>query len=139
MKRRIRHIDGWPDVAVRVGNMVRVARQTANLTQEDLAARLDVTRVTVNQIERGRRRTIDPDLLQAIARATGQEEAYFYGMHPPSAALARLADEAHLSPRMREIMPTIASLPATQQDKLGSVLEQLLSFFQSEAHAASNR
>jgi transcriptional regulator with XRE-family HTH domain len=124
----------WPAVSATVGRRVRAARRALKLTQEELAARAGVTRVTVSQLERGHRQRLNPDLLRAIAQATDQTEEYFYSLLAPERTDASGvgARGGGVPPYMETLLPRIASLPAPQQAKFGSVLEQLLGWFEEE-------
>ena len=51
-----------------VGERLRIARETAAITQADAAAGIDVARTTFVAIEKGQRR-IRPDELQLLARS----------------------------------------------------------------------
>lgn len=53
------------------GQEVRRLRLQAGMTQEDLAERLDVTRVTISQIENGRNRRPSDSILTGLERTLG--------------------------------------------------------------------
>jgi transcriptional regulator with XRE-family HTH domain len=53
-----------------IGKLVRLARERAALTQEQLAARVGLTRTSITNIERGRQK-IQVHTLCAIAEAVG--------------------------------------------------------------------
>lgn len=86
--------------AVDVGERLRVARDTAGITQADAAASIDVARTTVVAIEKGQRR-IRPDELQRLARlystsvnALLRRESVYVDLVPRFRKLNTSSDEA---------------------------------------------
>jgi transcriptional regulator with XRE-family HTH domain len=53
-----------------IGRRIRMAREVASLTQEQLAEGMELTRTSIVNIERGRQRIMHHDIL-VIAFATG--------------------------------------------------------------------
>lgn len=64
--------------------LLKLARVRADLTQEELAARVGVTRKTINTIERGH---FVPSTLLALklARALGVKVEELFSLEPPTA------------------------------------------------------
>ena len=69
-----------PLAATLAGN-IRAARDDAELTQRQLAQRIDVAQMLVSNWERGVNRPSDPNLF-ALAEALGVSVAWFYTEHP---------------------------------------------------------
>lgn len=90
-----------------IGAAIRAARFSRGLTQEDLAARLGVTRATIASYETGRRKVLAETLIR-IAHLCGQPLSFF----DPHAAQA----EAHA--------PAIA-VTSTQQSAVQAVIQAL--------------
>ena len=130
--------DDWPAVAVAIGNRVRVAREALDLTQEALAEKSGLSRVTISQLEHGYRRRVNPEVLRAIATATEQDETYFYAMYTPNDGLVRFAEGVDLSPQLGALLPRLASLPPTEQSRLTALLEQMLDWFHAASGLASS-
>lgn len=61
-----------------VGSRIKIARLMANLSQEELGAKLGLTFQQVQKYERGINRC-SPGRLLAIAQATGRPIQWFYG------------------------------------------------------------
>ena len=51
------------DVKINIGTLIKKMRAKRKLTQEDLAKRLNLSRITIQNIERGNNFTIDTYLL----------------------------------------------------------------------------
>jgi len=51
------------DVKINIGTLIKKMRAKKNLTQEDLAKQLNLSRITIQNIERGNNFTIDTYLL----------------------------------------------------------------------------
>lgn len=67
--------DGWPRDPVEFGRAVREARESAHVTQAELAERAGVSLGSINNIERGRqrcRRTLRKWLVQALESLGGR-------------------------------------------------------------------
>jgi len=47
------------DVKTKIGEWCKLKRQTQNMTQEDLATALDMSRLTIQKVENGKNATID--------------------------------------------------------------------------------
>lgn len=60
-----------------ISRKVREARETANLSRDELAAKIGVTRAAVRNWEEGERHPRYPQLA-ALAKATGRTVAWFY-------------------------------------------------------------
>lgn len=61
---------GLDELYVALGKLVQTARKQANLTQDDLARRVGLTRTSITNIERGRQK-IQIHTLYALAEALG--------------------------------------------------------------------
>lgn len=107
-----------------VAQRIREARETAGLTQDELAQQVGLTRVRVNQIEQGRAKTIKPGNIQRIAGVLGKPEMYFYVETPQTL-------EALPEPT-RTIISKLAALPYPQQEKLGRVMADIITWYETE-------
>ena len=62
-----------------LGERLRRAREAAGLSQRELARLTEVTRNTISQVERGRRREVSTWTLARFADATGKTMDWLYG------------------------------------------------------------
>lgn len=120
-----------------VGERVRIARQSLGMTQEALAQQVGVSRITINQIENGRRKQLKPDALRKIAEATKKPEHYFYGadtshVDPPQDALRDLIQQSKMSPQLGIVFLKLWTHSRPHQEKLGRLIEQLLLWYEAE-------
>jgi transcriptional regulator with XRE-family HTH domain len=74
-----------PPLDATIGTAIRDARFSRGLTQDDLAARLGVTRATVASYETGRRKIPAGTLIQ-IAHLCGKPLTFFDAQQQPAAA-----------------------------------------------------
>jgi transcriptional regulator with XRE-family HTH domain len=109
-----------------VGTRVREARQAAGLTQQELAAQANLSRITVSRIERGQRKQLKPAALKSIALATQKPEAYFYAVKSPNESLEEAIERSNMSHRLAVLLPRVTELPLVQQERLGGIIEELL-------------
>lgn len=64
-------------MSTEMSDRIRAARKSAGLSREKLAGELGVSLSTVVRLETGRTKRVSVEMLQAVARATGQPLAYF--------------------------------------------------------------
>jgi transcriptional regulator with XRE-family HTH domain len=86
-----------PPLDTTIGTAIRAARFSRGLTQDDLAARLGVTRATIASYETGRRKIPAGTLIQ-IARLCGKPLTFFDAQQPepmPSPEPLAQADPQH--------------------------------------------
>ncbi len=91
------------------GNLLRRYRDSANLTQEDLAGRTGLTSQAISLLERGERRRPHSYTVQKLAEAlklTGQD-------------LARFEAAARGSPARRASLPSLYNVPAPPTSLIG--------------------
>jgi transcriptional regulator with XRE-family HTH domain len=74
-----------PPLDATIGTAIRDARFSRGLTQDDLAARLGVTRATIASYETGRRKIPAGTLIQ-IAHLCGKPLTFFDAQQQPAAA-----------------------------------------------------
>ena len=82
----------------KVGKKVKIARVTADMTQVELAKRLDLDRQVLIRIENGSRPVSVPEI-KKIAKVTGHDLSFFYG----EAAIPGEHTTIHLSPSIRDL------------------------------------
>lgn len=63
---------------ITISRKIKAARILANLSQEDLAQKLNLDRQVVSRMESGQRK-IDVSEIKTIADITGQPPSFFYG------------------------------------------------------------
>ncbi len=117
---------------VDVGERVRTARQLLGLTQEELAQKVGLSRVTINQIENGRRKQLKPEALRKIAEATEKSESYFYSAETMRDALRDLTQQNNISPQLGIVFLKLWTLARADQEKLCRLMEQLLIWYEAE-------
>jgi transcriptional regulator with XRE-family HTH domain len=120
-----------------VGERVRIARQSLGMTQEALAQHVGVSRITINQIENGRRKQLKPDALRKIAEATKKPEHYFYAVDtsdgdPPQDAFRDIVQQSNMSPQLGIVFLKLLALSRPHQERLGRLIEQLLLWYEAE-------
>lgn len=89
-----------------VGKNIRKTREEIGLTQDELGKITNLSRVSINAIENGRRTQLRKDSIQRIASALNKPETYFYSFE---------LDFHELIPELRPSITTIASLSADEQ------------------------
>ena len=60
-----------------VGRQVRIARQSVELTQHELGQKVGLSRVSINQIENGKRKQLKVKVLKDIAFVTNRPLNFF--------------------------------------------------------------
>jgi transcriptional regulator with XRE-family HTH domain len=114
-----------PEVLIReLGTRVRMARREHGLSQDELARKVGLTRVSINQIENGRRKQIKPEVIRQIATELNMPEGYFYGLQIHSESRPAWPLD-HSSP-LGSLVPRLLSLPDSQQETVRHILEHLL-------------
>jgi transcriptional regulator with XRE-family HTH domain len=111
-----------PAVISILTDRIREARKAKGFSQDQLAERVGLTRVTISQIENGRRKSIKPQTLRKLAEALEKPEVYFYRevMLPPDS----------LPDSLRGVMTRLLALPRPQQEKLGHIFEQIVDLYE---------
>lgn len=109
-----------------VGKRVCAARRAQHLTQEELGEQTGLTRVSINKIERGKRKQIKPDIIQKIAKATGQSVDYFYGRSAKLLSNPQIEQLPELHPQLYHAIGRLSTLPFMQQERWGHIIEELL-------------
>ncbi len=105
-----------------VGANIRKVREEVGLTQEELSQRTQLSRVTINQIEKGVRKQVKPDTLRRIANSLGKPESFFY-----SFGLIHENDALDYLPKpLDEVFRKVLSLSRSEQERLGLILQQIL-------------
>jgi transcriptional regulator with XRE-family HTH domain len=100
-----------PPLDATIGTAIRDARFSRGLTQDDLAARLGVTRATVASYETGRRKTPAGTLIQ-IAHLCGKPLTFF-------------------DAQQREPMPSPEPLPPAQADLQHAAIAAIVNTLQA--------
>lgn len=109
-----------------VGERVRVARRNAHLSQAELANRAGLSRVSINQLENGRRSHVNPEVLRRIAGVLNRREMDFCGVPAESADHARSPVETMtVSGPLLAIFERLVELPDHQQAKVAQILEDM--------------
>ena len=98
--------EDMPTGKLSFGQEVRRLRLQAGMTQEDLAERLDVTRVTISQIENGKNRHPSDGVLTGLERTPG----------PFASALARADCRRHGPRGRRRYDPVLSNCCNSRSD-----------------------
>jgi transcriptional regulator with XRE-family HTH domain len=64
-----------------LGDRIKRRRTALRLTQQELAARAQVRRETITELETYRRRTVNSEMLRRLARTLGCTTDYLCGMY----------------------------------------------------------
>jgi transcriptional regulator with XRE-family HTH domain len=115
-----------------VGVRIRNAREELGLSQSELSVKLEMSRVSISQIENGRRKQVKPELICKIAKALDKPETYFYSVEPDKETLLPLTSQVDLSHPLEDTFQKLRSLPRPQQEKLGRIIEELLTWYEPE-------
>jgi putative transcriptional regulator len=121
-------------VIIEVGQKIREVRREHKLTQEQLAQQVGVSRVTINQIENGRRKQFKPDLIHKVATATATPIEYLYGTRTKQGTLQEQLppQNVDLPSELDSTLSQIRSLPWPDQKKLGYIIGQLVNWYTEE-------
>jgi transcriptional regulator with XRE-family HTH domain len=88
-----------------LGKRVRAARAERGLSQAELAAQLEMSRVAVAEVEAGRRKVSSFELA-ALSRALQQPTDYFIHVEEPEAVFGAAPDKvAHLARTAKQLTP----------------------------------
>lgn len=100
-----------------VGKNIRKAREEIGLTQDELGKKTQLSRVSINAIENGRRTQLRNDSIRRIALALNKPEIYFYGNE---------VDFYKLIPELKPSISMIAALSAEQQKRIIPAIKSIL-------------
>lgn len=100
-----------PPLDTMIGTAIRAARFSRGLTQDDLAARLGVTRATIASYETGRRKIPAGTLIQ-IAHLCGKPLTFFDAQQPESAPLPDPPPLAQADPQHAAVAAIVTTLQA---------------------------
>src|SRR5579862_3513138 len=112
--------------AEEVGERLRIAREKANLTQEDAARVIDVARTTLTAIEKGQRRARFPEV-QKLAQAYGTSV---------NALLRREAVHVDLAPRFRKLFNSNDKAEAQAAELIDNLAKAEVELERSEEHTS---
>lgn len=115
---------------VTLGTEVRRFRQQSNLTQEELADRLGITRESLSKIERDVTTRPSDAVLEGLERTIGLSVAYAYeliGIHHPrdSDSAGRMLLELAALPSHEQRLEAWARLPAVYRNAILRVMADL--------------
>jgi len=94
-----------------IGTAIRAARFSRGLTQDDLAARLGLTRATIASYEVGRRKIPAGTLIQ-IARLCGKPLTFFDAQQQSESALSEPPPLAQANPQHAAVAAVVNTLQA---------------------------
>ena len=101
-----------------VGQRIRDRRRALGLSQEQLAKRVSLDRVSIVQIEMGQRKQVKPGLICKIAHALNIRAEDIYGI--PTWV-------SRLSPSLSRVISKASNCPNSRQEELASIVETVLS------------
>jgi len=109
-----------------IGERVRTARHDVHLSQAELARRAGLSRVSINQLENGKRSRVNPAVLRRVADILNTSELHFYGLadEPTNGALP-VSESAVMSEPLLSVFERLVVLPAHQQAKIAQILESM--------------
>lgn len=114
-----------------IGRRVRAEREAAGLTQQDLARRAGITRVTLSEIENGHREQIKPAVIEAIARVVDRPVRVFFMNDPLVTDIGTLLQQYNLAPKIGMVLLRLVQLPLADQHRVGGLLEQALIWYEN--------
>ena len=114
-----------------VGKRIRRVREALDISQEELGAKAGVARVTINRLENGHRKQVDPGLVRRIARVLGCQETELYPLDFEPASLQSYLTQSNLPSSLQASLAKLLTLPRLEQQRVGSVLEELLLWHES--------
>lgn len=97
---------------------IREARRAKGLSQNELAERVGVSRVSISHLENGQRSSIKPEILHRLAEVLEKPETYFYRE-------AVLSFDIFPEP-LREVIMHLLDLPEIEQKRLGHIFKEII-------------
>lgn len=107
-----------PAITSTLGEKIKLARKAKGLSQDELALRVGLSRVSISHLESGRRKSLKPATLGKLAEALEKPETYFYEATVPS--LDSLPEV------LKEVIVHLLDLPFVEQEKLGHIFKQII-------------
>lgn len=110
-------MDAYAALYGAMGHLIRARRKDTDLTQEELAERIGLTRTSINNIEQGKQR-IQIHTLYAIAQALSVSPLTF--LPPPEAGSPREMGAilpSDLAPPEREWVKTVLAEPSDHPEQ----------------------
>lgn len=132
-----------------VGKRVRNAREEAGMSQERLAQEIGLSRISLSHIETGRRKQVKPDIISKVAKVLRKPEGYFYnaiaspswhmeGDTTNTDIIVTPVNWIGLSSSIRDILIKLSTLSHPQQEQLGQLITQLLTWYETEIVGEKN-
>ncbi len=118
-----------------IGQRIQKARKARKLSQTELGERVHLSRVTISQIENGKRRHINPMIIQHIAQALNKPEEYFYDLPQERCGEkipAKVTGTQNSSSSLNEVVKKLFLLPVPQQNKAAHLIAELLSWRETQ-------
>jgi len=114
----------------KIGNRIRLARESIPITQAELAKKIKRSAMTVSHIENGQRSQINPTCIREIADALGKSEAFIYGLSEELIMDTTTAPTPprKVSPALKTVWSDVVSLPLHQQTNVADILRAMLTF-----------
>ena len=107
-----------PAIASTLGEKIKLARKAKGFSQNELALRVGLSRVSISHLENGRRKSLKPATLGKLAEALEKPETYFYAETMPS--LDGLPEV------IKEVIMRLLDLPFVEQERLGHIFKQII-------------
>lgn len=114
-----------------IGDKIKMARKELELSQSELGDRVDLSRVSISQIENGKRQRVNPDIIRRIAETLNKPQAYFYGLTENRPKLKPARHSQKDSPLLDEVIQKLFSLPLPQRVRAAHLIDDLLSWRES--------
>jgi transcriptional regulator with XRE-family HTH domain len=113
-----------PAIASTLGEKIKLARKAKGLSQDELALKVGLSRVSISHLENGRRKSLKPATLGKLAEALKKPEAYFYEATIPSLD--------SLPKVLKEVIMHLVDLPYLEQERLGHIFKQIIDLRESK-------
>lgn len=112
------------------GDRIRVSRRQKNITQDELALAVGVSKPTINKYESGKIRNIKRPTIAAIARALGVSPGYLMGWEDENGQAIAFAEPTHgemlaVDAVEQELLRVFRSLPVRARVELLSKAYEL--------------
>ena len=117
-----------------MGEKIRIAREAAGLTQEELGQLCNTTKQTIYKYEIGKVTNIPLDRIETISKAIGVTPAYLMGWEEsPSDSNEKTADpKAGGGESLEDIIPGYDSLSNENKDRVRDYVAVLLAAQQNQ-------
>lgn len=113
-----------------VGLRIQSVRQELGISQDALGQKVGLSRVSISQIENGRRKQLKPKLIRKIAGELQRPEWYFYGIDRDTELMHTSMWQGKPTSRLEGLIARLLSLSGSQQEELGEIIDRLITWYE---------